>query len=120
MTENNPESEIINHLLEVEKNASVLIDDALKEAENNKAKAVSEFNRVYKEKFDKLIAKKSMYYDNLISETKGENAFIKVSGDAAPLIFGENAELSAVGNDITSGLIDSLPVFILYFTVKPK
>ena len=60
----------INHLLEVEKNASVLIDDALKEAENNKAKAVSEFNRVYKEKFDKLIAKKSMYYDNLISETK--------------------------------------------------
>lgn len=70
MTENNPESEIINHLLEVEKNASVLIDDALKEAENNKAKAVSEFNRVYKEKFDKLIAKKSMYYDNLISETK--------------------------------------------------
>ena len=42
----------------------------------------------------------------LISETKGENAFIKVSGDAAPLIFGENAELSAVGNDITSGLID--------------
>ena len=70
MTENNPESEIINHLLEVEKNASVLIDDALKEAENNKAKAVSEFNRAYKEKFDKLIAKKSMYYDNLISETK--------------------------------------------------
>ena len=70
MTENNPESEIINHLLKVEKNASVLIDDALKEAENNKAKAVSEFNRVYKEKFDKLIAKKSMYYDNLISETK--------------------------------------------------
>ncbi|MCR4741627.1 MAG: hypothetical protein K5866_01980 [Treponema sp.] len=70
MNENNPESDIINHLLEVEKNASILIDDALKEAERNKAKALSEFNKIYKEKFDKEINEKSQYYENLIQETK--------------------------------------------------
>lgn len=40
----------------------------------------------------------------LVSETKGDNAFISVSGDAAPLIFGDIE--SAQGSDKDSGTID--------------
>ena len=42
----------------------------------------------------------------LISETKGKDAFITVSGNAAPIIFGDGGELSSTGKDASSGTID--------------
>jgi len=41
----------------------------------------------------------------LVSETKGKDAFITVSGDAAPIIFG-SAGLTANGQDANAGTID--------------
>jgi hypothetical protein len=41
----------------------------------------------------------------LVSETKGKDAFITVSGDAAPIIFG-SAGLTANGQDANTGTID--------------
>lgn len=42
----------------------------------------------------------------IVSETKGDDAYITVEGDAAPIIFGEDAPTTAKGSDATSGSVD--------------
>lgn len=51
--------------------------------------------KCYKDSKDRVV---------LVSETKGADAYITVSGDAAPLIFGETT--SGQGTDATAGTID--------------
>jgi vacuolar-type H+-ATPase subunit H len=57
MVENmeNNELEIINHLLEVEKGASSLIDEAQLEAEKTILDAKTKYNKEYKEKYDSIV-----------------------------------------------------------------
>lgn len=51
----NNELEIINHLLEVEKGASSLIDEAQLEAEKTILDAKTKYNKEYKEKYDSIV-----------------------------------------------------------------
>ena len=52
MAENNTEIDAINHLLEVEKNASALINDAAQEADRRLSEARSKYNSEYKTRYD--------------------------------------------------------------------
>lgn len=56
MAENNPELDAINHLLQVEKDASSLIDDAMIEADKRLSDAHRTYNGQYKSKYDKLVS----------------------------------------------------------------
>lgn len=106
MAENSSELDVINHLLEVEKNASILIDDAMIEADKRIAEARTKYNAEYKEKYDAIVAEKDKtYHEKLDSisanhkkeieeykkslENKNQNtdAFNKVLDD---LLFGAN------------------------------
>lgn len=53
MATNEEEINVINHLLQVEKESALLIDEALQEAEKRLSKARGKFNQEYKEKYDK-------------------------------------------------------------------
>lgn len=50
------EIDVINHLLQVEKDSALMIDEALQESEKRLAKARAEFNTIFKEKYDKGIS----------------------------------------------------------------
>ncbi len=56
MATNEEEINVINHLLQVEKESALLIDEALQEAEKRLSKARGQFNQEYKEKYDQGIA----------------------------------------------------------------
>lgn len=70
----NVELEIINHLLEVEKNASILIDDAKIEADRRTSEAKAEYNQEYKEKFDVLAAEKDKAYHEKMQQITEKHA----------------------------------------------
>ena len=81
MAEANSEIEIINHLLEVEKNASILLDDARKEAERRIINAKNKANEEFQKEYENLVASAEADYnrklkeidsnhDNVISEYK--------------------------------------------------
>lgn len=53
MAETTAEIDAINHLLEVEKNASALINDAAMEADRRLAQARAKYNAEYKAGYDK-------------------------------------------------------------------
>lgn len=53
MAETTAEIDAINHLLEVEKNASTLINDAAQEAERRLSAARAQYNSEYKAGYDK-------------------------------------------------------------------
>jgi len=68
---NNSEIDAIKHLLEVEKNASTLIDYAKIEADKRIAEARSKYNSEYKSKYDKIAAElEAAYQKNLESITE--------------------------------------------------
>ena len=50
MAESNKEMDAIYHLLEIEKNASSIVNEALKKREEKLAEVHSEYNRLYNEK----------------------------------------------------------------------
>ncbi len=56
MAENNPELDAINHLLEVEKKASALINDAMIESEKRLSDARIKYNTQYKSRYDELVS----------------------------------------------------------------
>lgn len=64
MAENNSEIDAINHLLEVEKNASTLINDAATEAERRLSQARAKYNSDYKTRYDEIAAKLEAEYQN--------------------------------------------------------
>ena len=56
MAENTSEIDAINHLLEVEKNASALINDAAQEVDRRLSEARVKYNSEYKARYDKTAA----------------------------------------------------------------
>lgn len=73
MAENNEEINVINHLLNVEKNAAVLIDNALKEAENRTSQARNQSNTQFKEKYDSFVADMEAEYNKTVQLKKDEH-----------------------------------------------
>lgn len=55
MAEDNTELNVITHLIQVEKEASALINDALSEADKRISSAKASYNASYKEKYEVLI-----------------------------------------------------------------
>ena len=64
MAENTSEIDAINHLLEVEKNASALINDAAQEAERRLSQARVKYNSDYKARYDEIAVKLEAEYQN--------------------------------------------------------
>ena len=62
MAENTTEIDAINHLLEVEKNASALINDAAMEADRRLSQARAKYNSEYKARYDDVAAKLEAEY----------------------------------------------------------
>ena len=64
MSDTNTEIDAINHLLEVEKNASTLINDAAMEAERRLSQARAKYNSEYKARYDEVASKLESEYQN--------------------------------------------------------
>jgi vacuolar-type H+-ATPase subunit H len=60
----NTEIDAINHLLEVEKSASALINDAAQEADRRLSEARSKYNSEYKSRYDEVAARLEVEYQN--------------------------------------------------------
>lgn len=56
MSETTTEIDAINHLLEVEKSASALIDDAAQEVDRRLSQAHAKYNSEYKARYDEIAA----------------------------------------------------------------
>ena len=71
MAETTMEIDAINHLLEVEKNASALINDAAQEVDHRLSEARVKYNSEYKARYDQIAASLEAEYQtnhNSISE----------------------------------------------------
>ena len=71
MAEINMEIDAINHLLEVEKNASALINDAAQEADRRLSDAHAKYNAEYKLRYDEVASRLESEYQenhNLVAE----------------------------------------------------
>ncbi len=64
MITENPELDAINHLLEIEKKASVLVNDAHTESDKRIVQARTEYNNQYKERIEKITAQMEADYQN--------------------------------------------------------
>jgi len=64
----NIELNMINHLFEVEKAASILINDAAEEADKRISAAKAEYNEKYKQKYDEVVEQLKNQYEKSISE----------------------------------------------------
>ena len=62
MAENTSEIDALNHLLEVEKNATALINDAAEEADRRLSEARAKYNAEYKARYDKEAAELESEY----------------------------------------------------------
>ena len=62
MAENTSEIDALNHLLEVEKNATALINDAAEESDRRLAEARAKYNAEYKARYDEQAAKLESEY----------------------------------------------------------
>lgn len=72
MAEINPELDAINHLLEVEKNASALINDAQIEADKRIQEARAKYNTEYKTKYDSIAASMESDYQKAHQEIEAK------------------------------------------------
>ena len=68
MANQNLELDAIKHLLEIEKNASILIDDAKVEADKRLADARSKYNTQYKSKYDEIASVLESDYQKKLEE----------------------------------------------------
>ena len=64
MSETTMEIDAINHLLEVEKNASALINDAALEVDRRLSEARVKYNSEYKARYDQIAASLEAEYQN--------------------------------------------------------
>ena len=64
------EIDIINHLLSVEKNAAVLIDNAVNQADSRTSKARNEAAAAYKTQYDECVAAMEKDYQNTVEQVK--------------------------------------------------
>ena len=64
------EIDVINHLLSVEKNAAVLIDNAVREADSRTSKARNEATAAYKTQYDECVAAMYKDYQKTVEQVK--------------------------------------------------
>lgn len=68
MAEKNSELDVINHLLEIEKNASILINDAMIEADKRVNETKVRYNAEFKTRFETIAAEKDKEYHDKLEE----------------------------------------------------
>ena len=68
MAENSSELDAINHLLEIERDAAVLIDDAKIEADKRIANAKNQYNTQYKSKYDEIVNDLDSKYNTSVDD----------------------------------------------------
>ena len=66
MITENPELDAINHLLEIEKNASILVNEAHVEADKRISLARAQFSAKYKDNLEKISEELEIEYQNKI------------------------------------------------------
>ena len=64
MITDNPELDAINHLLEIEKNASILVNEAHIESDKRISQARTQFSAKYKENLEKITEELESEYKN--------------------------------------------------------
>ena len=67
------EINVISHLLSVEKNASVLIDNTVKEADSRTTQARNQANSQFKSEYDKCLSLMEADYEKTIQQRKAEH-----------------------------------------------
>ena len=73
MADSSEEINVIAHLLQVEKNASLLIDNALKEAEQKLAQTRSQANLEFKQKYEDCVSNLETEYNQKLNEIQSEH-----------------------------------------------
>ena len=73
MAEQNEELKMINHLLEVEKDANSLISEAMETSEKKISEARAKYNAEYKEKTEKIIEELKNNYEASINKISEEH-----------------------------------------------
>lgn len=74
MAETNKEMDAIYHLLEIEKKASSIVNEALKKREDKLAEVHSEYNRLYNERYSQIVKKLEEKYQAELQKKSGEYA----------------------------------------------
>ena len=74
MAETNKEMDAIYHLLEIEKNASSIVNEALKKREEKLAEVHSEYNRLYNERYAQVVKKLEEKYQAELQKKSSEYA----------------------------------------------
>lgn len=97
----NEELNVINHLLDIEKGAASLINEAMEEADKRIAEARAKYNAEYKEKYDAVLEELKAKYDSDVAEVV--QAHKKEIEDFKSSVEGKNQDYSAF-----SGLLDKL------------
>ena len=67
------EIDVINHLLSVEKNAAVLIDNAVKQADSRTSKARNEAAAAYKAQYEDCVAAMEKDYQSTVEQVKAKH-----------------------------------------------
>lgn len=67
------EINVISHLLSVEKNAAILIDNAVREADSRTAQARNQVNSQFKTEYDKCLSQMEADYEKTIQQRKAEH-----------------------------------------------
>ena len=73
MAEQNDELKMINHLLEVEKDANSMISEAMEAAEKKISEARAKYNTEYKQKTDQIIEELKNNYEASIKSITDEH-----------------------------------------------
>lgn len=76
MAETTGEMDIIKHLLEIEKTASEMIDEAQIEADRRLSEARAKYNAEYKEKYDVVIADLEKEYNKSVKDLENQHTEI--------------------------------------------
>lgn len=74
MADEKDELKMINHLLDVEKEANVLISQAMEEAAKKTSEARARFNEEYKQKIDAIIEELKNKYEASVKEVSDDHA----------------------------------------------
>ena len=67
------EINVISHLLSVEKNASVLIDNAVLQADSRTTQARNQANSLFKTEYDECVSKMEADYEKTIQDKKTQH-----------------------------------------------
>lgn len=73
MAEKSEENNVLIHLIQVEKDASCLIDEALKDAETKLSQSRSDYNQKYKEKYEAIVTELEERFREKTAELKNEH-----------------------------------------------